>query len=520
MPTLTDAVRALDGRLRLARESRVSARRTRFVKVLFAGPSVAETSLASTLVLLPFPPTNAEDVLGRLLAQGAAAIIVPDSGVDLDSLDAHTASRLLVLDQDEDWADTANVLRSMTSAEGASLATATRSADLFQLAQELATRLDGAVCIVDRGGGVLGYSAQTRHPIDDVRRRSILLLKEEVNPRVDADYARLEKSIHSLYFPGSDARLDRIALAVRAGGDVLGSVWLIPPRGRMPAESASLLDSLHAVVARRMLDARERQLANERRNTDLLRTLVEDRDAGRDTAARLGCVAGASYRALVFTELPSAAGEPGIRTYAMLREVSLLARASFEWSVCAIVHADVVCVVQTTPHGDESSTSELAAKVIRSNDGVGAGCGRATSTLEDVSSSLRDAVSLAHLSQSHPLKGSDVTQVRFSAFESRRETLAIRRVAPLLSQTDTIAGDFVEVIAANDAKAGTRYVDTVTTYLNCLGDVRRTSEALHVHVNTVRYRLARLEAELGARFDDPDFTLWTWLRARTAQLAR
>jgi len=56
-----------------------------------------------------------------------------------------------------------------------------------------------------------------------------------------------------------------------------------------------------------------------------------------------------------------------------------------------------------------------------------------------------------------------------------------------------------------DARTGAGLVDTLAAFLDCSGSWTRTAEALHVHVNTVRYRIERVEALTGrslARLED------------------
>lgn len=48
-----------------------------------------------------------------------------------------------------------------------------------------------------------------------------------------------------------------------------------------------------------------------------------------------------------------------------------------------------------------------------------------------------------------------------------------------------------------DARTGAGLVDTLAAFLDCSGSWTRTAEALHVHVNTVRYRIERVEQLTG-----------------------
>jgi putative methionine-R-sulfoxide reductase with GAF domain len=59
-------------------------------------------------------------------------------------------------------------------------------------------------------------------------------------------------------------------------------------------------------------------------------------------------------------------------------------------------------------------------------------------------------------------------------------------------------------LAASDDQTGTDYVRTLAAYLQCDRHLARTAERLNVHPNTVRYRVARIEAILSIDLKDVD----------------
>ena len=56
--------------------------------------------------------------------------------------------------------------------------------------------------------------------------------------------------------------------------------------------------------------------------------------------------------------------------------------------------------------------------------------------------------------------------------------------------------------------------DTLRAYLDCFGDVAAAAQRLHVHPNTVRYRVRRIEKLLGTSLADPDVRLLLSLSLR------
>jgi DNA-binding PucR family transcriptional regulator len=58
-------------------------------------------------------------------------------------------------------------------------------------------------------------------------------------------------------------------------------------------------------------------------------------------------------------------------------------------------------------------------------------------------------------------------------------------------------------LAEQPAGARQRLEETLVAWLTHMGDHRAIAAALHVHPQTVRYRLARLRALFGAALEDP-----------------
>src|SRR3954463_8002060 len=55
-----------------------------------------------------------------------------------------------------------------------------------------------------------------------------------------------------------------------------------------------------------------------------------------------------------------------------------------------------------------------------------------------------------------------------------------------------------------DAEHHGDLVKTLAAYLRCAGNSNRTADALYLHRNSLRYRLARIRALTGLDIDEPD----------------
>ena len=73
---------------------------------------------------------------------------------------------------------------------------------------------------------------------------------------------------------------------------------------------------------------------------------------------------------------------------------------------------------------------------------------------------------------------------------------------------------------AHDSGHKTDYASSLAAWLDGLGDIAAASESLHVHPNTLRYRLRRMGELFGITLDDPNERLSVWLQLRAEQWNR
>jgi DNA-binding PucR family transcriptional regulator len=78
--------------------------------------------------------------------------------------------------------------------------------------------------------------------------------------------------------------------------------------------------------------------------------------------------------------------------------------------------------------------------------------------------------------------------------------------------------DVLEQISRYDREHGGSYRLTLAAVLKYGGDPNELTKRLHVHRNTVRYRLQRISELFGLRLEDPDFRLALWLQLRMDEL--
>ncbi|MCA1707813.1 MAG: PucR family transcriptional regulator ligand-binding domain-containing protein, partial [Actinobacteria bacterium] len=148
--------------------------------------------------------------------------------------------------------------------------------DLFALANALTGLVGGPVTIEDAQSRVMAYSS-TEEPIDEARRQTILgrrvperfiarLKKEGVFKRLWAgEVVRVE-------FPGdADLWKPRLAAAVRAGDEVLGSIWVAQGRDEFGPNAVDALHEAADIAALHLIRHRSSDDLERRRRGEMLK---------------------------------------------------------------------------------------------------------------------------------------------------------------------------------------------------------------------------------------------------------
>jgi PucR C-terminal helix-turn-helix domain len=128
----------------------------------------------------------------------------------------------------------------------------------------------------------------------------------------------------------------------------------------------------------------------------------------------------------------------------------------------------------------------------------------------------RAGVSFQRAAAAHRLLGDVITTNGLVAADDNLATLILHSNRDLL---DDLADQRLAPLAEETTGSRERLCETLLAWLDHQGNVRDAAAALHVHPQTVRYRLGRLRERFGDRLDDPQarFELGLALRARAAR---
>lgn len=87
-----------------------------------------------------------------------------------------------------------------------------------------------------------------------------------------------------------------------------------------------------------------------------------------------------------------------------------------------------------------------------------------------------------------------------------------------MTENGLAGNDQISRLQAHDAAQQTGHLKNLRAYLSTNGNYSAMSSLLHVHNNTVRYRMSRLAKDFSLDLDDPQQRLWLWVRLTTTDL--
>ncbi len=386
------------------------------------------------------------------------------------------------------------------------VSTGSRSSDLFSLANAIAAHVGGAVAIEDARRRVLAYSSLPDQPIDEARQRGILGRQVPDLPPNDDLYRTLQRSPGVIRCPMGDGLMPRMAVAVRSGAELLGSIWVVEssPLGR-EAEQA-LLDASR-LAALHLLRLRAGNEVERRARGELLRGLLDGRSSPDLVATRLGVDATAPVTVLAF----------GLQEAPEAEEIEAEAVADLLQVQCAALspHAGVVVqsrVLYAVVPGTAARPRllQLASSVVdRSRTArkvvLAGAVGATVAGVGELLRSRADADAVLRL----------VRPGEVAAVEQLLPQVVLLDLRQHLASQPHLWLPELCALLDHDAEYATPYAETVRAYLAANADVPAAAEAVNVHANTFRYRLRRVRELFGLDLEDPDVRLVAWLQLRT-----
>ncbi|MFJ8885203.1 helix-turn-helix domain-containing protein [Streptomyces sp. NPDC102402] len=478
---------------------------------------------------LPPDLTAAPAAVREAARRGAAAVVLREAEGGTVPAEALVAAEecgiaLLARAAWADWGDTLALLRSATAfasaGRGDPMADSAAGGGLSALASATARDCHGSITVEDTQFRVLAHSA-TGPDADGVRRSTILTGR--VPDRRVAELRRsgllraLWTSEAVIHRPADGESPERLVVAVRSGGEMLGSLWAAADGRRLAPGAAQVLRRAAALAVPHLLRHRLRESGTARREAYALRGLLHGDGDRRAHLWSLGLPSDTPYAVVVAVR-----GDAEVAGADRTLEVLAAQAAASRTTARILREQDQVAVL--LPVTDHAADRCEALALARELDALAAGipdtapvwigAGQTVRSGLEASLSYRRALLVVRALREREARGRDPRPVRHAGPGDVETTIdALRMLDAVRPVWEAGAGPVHELIRA-DLAAGGDLVRSLAAYLETAGDVPGAARRLMLHPNTLRYRLRRVRERFGLDLDDPDTRLVLALAVR------
>ena len=385
------------------------------------------------------------------------------------------------------------------------------STDLFGLAQSIADRTHGMVSIEDAQSHVLAYSA-SNDEADELRRLSILgragppehlawigragifdALRAGGVVRVDA---RPELGLR----PRRAVGIHHSAADRRRAPVFAGTIWVQEGARPLADDADDVLRGAGVLAARIMSRLAAAPSTHAVRIQELLGLRDSDVDVAA-TARELAIVADGRVALIGF----DGAGSSSVR----LVDVLALSASAFRRDAQVATAGSRVYVLFPDTGKATSVSSWIRGTIgaLRTELGLELRAVIATppAGLAGVAAARAEVDRVLDSAGRHPGAIGQVTSLA-----EARTTVMLDEIVTMIGADERLIDPRVRELKERDSTLA----DTLRAYLDSFGDVAAAAQWLHVHPNTVRYRVRRIEQLLETSLADPDVRLLLSLSLR------
>jgi hypothetical protein len=462
-----------------------------------------------------------DGILDRL-PSGAAAVVVRTGASTQESLVAagyRSGTAVLALSARLSWDDVyLELRRTVTELHRGARSPGETGLDrgasaLFDMADDLAGVAGGPVIIEDGHGCLLGYS-HGQDEADAVRRETILQrgippqylgLLRRTTLRI---LARSSTPFHAI--PVNAASTGRLIAPLRLDADLLGNATAAVGGPGSASQRAAFGLAARSVAAY-LFAARASAQTDALRCAALVKGVIGG-GAPALTAARLLGLPDSGGRVLAFHAHRDELG-PDVLD-ALRTQFEHYLRAAHP----AAIGAEVGGTLYATLPGPAKQDARLAVRVARdvvaalsrrTRRLIVAGVGRHVPSWAAAGESAAQAEQVLVLLDTKAVPDDVVITAEDVALR-----LWLLRVQQTLPPADAGVGRQLQAVAAYDAERGTALVSTLRVLLDNGGRTVAAATELGIHVNTLRYRVKRLQEIGHFRFEDADERLALTLQLR------
>jgi hypothetical protein len=448
---------------------------------------------------------QAAELVRDSAAQGAAAVLLkpPLAGKPAVKKAAKAAEIALIeVRAATSWAQLVWLLRTVLDAisdESDSLENNDGSADLFRLADAVASVVDAPVTIEDTNSRVLAYSA--RQDVTDPARISTIMgrrIPDDVLAKFRSRgvFRELSRGRQTIFVPAQrDGTLPRLIVPIRMGGELLGSMWAVVT-GPVSDERAAAFADAAPVVALHLLRRRAHADAGRRASAELLRAVLQGKAGTRKAIAELDLTDEPHRVVVIETPGGDTPGAEGLRLTLLERISQGVGRRPVATELGGLLYAVV-------PDGD--GWSELRNALVALPP---AGRAPAPRVAAGSATEIGDlATSKTQADEALGLLRAGLVPGQVVSFDEAWTALVLHRAASAATGAKVADLGPLGALRTHDEANQADYVNTLYEWLRHPGDPRAAARELRIHPNTLRYRMRRLLELTPFELEDPNVRL-------------
>lgn len=308
----------------------------------------------------------------------------------------------------------------------------------------------------------------------------------------------------------------RVAIAIRKGSEVLGYIWAIEVNRPITEEDDDILRQAARAAVSRLVQRQGKRKAEEQRRKEFLWELLLGNHSSdtliRQKAESLQLQLSTPYLICI---IEAAGTRLEQYLYPLLMRDKLLWVVDGNQIVLLIGQAGAgkqqdEALVRKVKQFLADSLGKLESHV--SEGQVTAGYGRSYKAYADLVKSYREALHAVKIKRLFPQETAGIHGYR---------ELGIYRYLLKLKQWDEEQGYENERLARlkqYDAENQTAMTETLETYLDAAGKVNITANRLHIHINTLSYRLKRIEEIMQVDLEDMNQRVALYLELKLDKL--
>jgi DNA-binding PucR family transcriptional regulator len=386
-----------------------------------------------------------------------------------------------------------------------------RGGGLTAIAESLGSMLRCTVAIADAAGRLLASAGSTGRP--GTRDRRVAATYEQARERVGKELDLETVVIPAA--PGEPGGTEGVVVPVVLDEEVAGHLWALQPRAPFGPPQRQALTRAAAVVALALLKERTAQEVEWRLSRDFFDDLFDaegqSADALRARARQLGADLSRRHTVLVIRRDPAEESTGALQddreAYAQRSLLSLVQRTGGGWGGATLTatRSDHVVVLWDDAEPNRSAL-EFAEHLSREIQAYASGwtaticVGPSCADVREYGDAYRLTCGVLDLVQQSDRRDRIVSLDSIGAY---RLLLQVKRPQELQSFAESMLG----TVHVYDRKHQTQLGATLRAYMANRCNVSVTAKALHVHPNTVAYRLRRVEELLGIDLSDPQAML-------------